>query len=129
MFASEFLAPAREIAELLPSTVDWKQLMRLKETWGISMQALLYRARSLKIMPEYTYRRAVTELNRRGWRRAEPGDDGRAEEPIILRRAIEMMAEKGRTLTDLSNESRLPIDTIEMIAPPDERPTVDLSSF
>ena len=129
MFASEFLAPASEIADLLPATVDWKRLMGLKETWGISMQALLYRARSLKIMPEHTYRRAITELNRRGWRRAEPGDDGQAEEPIILRRAIEMMAEKGRTLNDLSSESRLSIDTIEMIAPPDERPTVDLSSF
>jgi len=129
MFASEFLAPASEIADLLPMTVDWKRLMGLKETWGISMQALLYRARSLKIMPEHTYRRAVTELNRRGWRRAEPGDDGQAEEPIILRKAIEMMAEKGRTLNDLSTESRLSIGTIEMIAPPDERPTVDLNSF
>jgi Zn-dependent peptidase ImmA (M78 family)/transcriptional regulator with XRE-family HTH domain len=126
VFASEFLAPASEIADLLPSRVDWKRLMDLKVTWGISMQALLFRARSLRIMPEYTYRRAVTELNQRGWRTKEPGDDGRTEEPIVLGRAIEMLKQQGRTLDDLSDESRLPIEMIEMIAAPDERPPIDI---
>jgi Zn-dependent peptidase ImmA (M78 family) len=128
VFASEFLAPVSEIADLLPSKVDWKRLMDLKATWGISMQALLFRARSLKVMPEYTYRRAVTELNRRGWRMKEPGDDGQTEQPIVLRRAIEMLDQQGRTLDDLSDESRLSIETIEMIAAPDDRPAIDLTS-
>ncbi len=126
-FASEFLAPSSEIADLLPSRVDWKRLMELKEVWGISMQALLYRARSLKVMPEHTYRRAVTELNRRGWRTQEPGDDGHSENPVMLRRAIDLMAQEGETIEDLADESRLSIETIERIAPPDPRPGLDLS--
>jgi Zn-dependent peptidase ImmA (M78 family)/DNA-binding XRE family transcriptional regulator len=128
VFASEFLAPASEIADFLPSKVDWKRLMELKESWGISMQALLFRARSLRVMPEYTYRRAVTELNRRGWRTKEPGDDGEAEEPVMLRRAIELIEEQGRSVDDLSDESRLSIETIELIAPPDNRPKLDLGA-
>lgn len=126
VFASEFLAPSSEIADLLPSRVDWKRLMQLKETWGISMQALLYRARSLQVMPEHTYRRAVTELNRRGWRTQEPGDDGQAEEPILIRRALDLMAEQGRTVEFLSEQARISVETIEAIAPPDERPRLDL---
>jgi Zn-dependent peptidase ImmA (M78 family)/transcriptional regulator with XRE-family HTH domain len=127
-FASEFLAPSSEIADLLPSRLDWKRLMALKETWGISIQALLFRARSLRVMPEYTYRRAVTELNQKGWRTQEPGDDGHAEEPVMLRRAIEVMGQQGRTPEDLSDECRLSVEMIDMIAPPDERLVLDLSS-
>ncbi len=126
-FAAEFLAPSAEIAHLLPSRVDWKRLMELKQTWGISLQALLYRARSLQIMPEYTYRRAVTEINGRGWRTQEPGDEGGAEEPVLLRRAIDVLAETGRTVEDLSDLARISVETIEAIAPPDERPRFSLA--
>jgi hypothetical protein len=79
-------------------------------------------------MPEHAYRRAVTELNHRGWRTKEPGDEGQTEEPIMLRRAIAMPEKQGRTMGDLSDESRLSIETIEMIAVPDERPTLDVGS-
>ena len=90
------------------------------------MQALLYRARSLKVMPEHTYRRAVTELNSRGWRTQEPGDDGHAEEPVLLRRAIELIENQGRPLDLLAGECRLSCETITMIAPPDMRPRLEM---
>jgi Zn-dependent peptidase ImmA (M78 family)/transcriptional regulator with XRE-family HTH domain len=125
-FASEFLAPTSEIADLLPSRVDWKRLVDLKATWGISIQALLFKARTIRVMPEHTYRRAVTELNQRGWRTKEPGDDGQAEEPIMLRRAIAMLEEQGRNIDDLAQESRLSVETIELIAVPEERPALDI---
>lgn len=128
VFASEFLAPASEIADVLPSKVDWKRLIDLKVTWGISMQALLFRARALRVMPEHTYRRAVTELNSRGWRTKEPGDDGRTEEPVVLGRAIEMLNDQGKSLEELSDESRIPTGLIEMIAPTDERLTLNLGA-
>jgi Zn-dependent peptidase ImmA (M78 family)/transcriptional regulator with XRE-family HTH domain len=127
-FASQFLAPSEEIADLLPHRADWKQLLHLKQVWGISIQALLYRARALKVMPEHTYRRAVTELNARGWRANEPGDDGRAEEPVVLRRALELLAEEGRTVEDVAAECRLSVNTIMSIAPQDDRPQLDLTS-
>lgn len=126
-FASEFLAPSAEIVDLLPRRVDWKALLQLKETWGISMQALLYRSKSLGVMSDHVYRRAVTELSSRGWRTQEPGDDGGAETPVMLRRAIDLMADHGRSIEDLSGLSRLSVDTIESIAPIDDRPAVTLA--
>jgi len=46
-------------------------------------------------MGEHTYRRAVTELNARGWRSQEPGDDGNAEHPVMLGRALDVLRDQG----------------------------------
>ncbi|MGI8663976.1 MAG: helix-turn-helix domain-containing protein [Acidimicrobiales bacterium] len=124
VFASEFLAPTAEIADLLPSSAAWKHLLELKEVWGISIQALLFRARQLRIMPEHTYRRAMTEMSSRGWRSQEPGDDGRAEAPVLLRRAIDLMADEDISMERIANEARLSVEAIEAIAPADDRPVV-----
>lgn len=126
VFASEFLAPASQIFDDLPARADWKQLLHLKEVWGISMQALLYKARSLGTMPENTYRRAVTEINARGWREAEPGDDGRGEQPVLLGKALDLIRERGVSVEDLSDLARLPVDTILQIVAADDRPVLEL---
>jgi len=126
VFASEFLAPTSQIADDLPSRGDWKKLLELKEVWGISIQALLYRARSLAVMSENTYRRAITELNARGWRKEEPGDEGRAEQPVLLSKALDVIRDRGISLDELSDIARLPVDTIVSIVAPDERPVLDL---
>lgn len=123
-FAAEFLTPTQTIKGELPRTSDWKQLLALKRIWGVSIQALLYRARTLGVMSETTYRRAVTELNARGWRRQEPGDDGRAESPVLLTRAFGVMADCGLSLEDVANEARLSPATVRMIIEHDERPEV-----
>jgi Zn-dependent peptidase ImmA (M78 family) len=87
------------------------------------MQALLYRAKGLRVMNDNVYRRAVTELNARGWRTQEPLDDGIAEEPILLRRALDLASES-ISLESVASEARLPPRTIEAIANLDERPEV-----
>lgn len=128
-FASEFIAPASQIADLLPTNVDWSRLLELKTTWGISVQALLYRARRLGVMSEHTYRRAVTEINRRGWRTNEPGDDQPAERPVLLQRALELCEGQGVSVHDIAEQSRLSLDTIELlIDAAGQRPKVDLTS-
>jgi hypothetical protein len=43
-FAAEFLMPAHQIREHLPTAMGgnaWAALAKLKEQWGVSMQALL----------------------------------------------------------------------------------------
>jgi Zn-dependent peptidase ImmA (M78 family) len=124
IFASEFLAPVSEIVDDLPARADWKALLELKEIWGISIQALLYKARTAAVMPEHTYRRAVTELNARGWRKAEPGDDGRGEQPVLLSKSLAALEDREISIEELSDLARLPIDTIRLIVSADERPTV-----
>ncbi|MEV4254607.1 XRE family transcriptional regulator, partial [Spirillospora sp. NPDC049652] len=71
-FAAEFLLPEADVADVLPAVPDWDRLAELKAEWGVSMAALLYRARTLRIMPEQTYREAMATMSRQGWRRAEP---------------------------------------------------------
>jgi Zn-dependent peptidase ImmA (M78 family)/transcriptional regulator with XRE-family HTH domain len=124
-FAAEFLAPAAEIADLLPSKPDWKRFLELKSIWGISIQALLYRAKSLRVMPEHVYRRAITEVSARGWRTQEPGDDGSAENPYLLAKAVSVAELTGVTLLEIALAARIPIDVAESISSVDERLRVD----
>lgn len=125
-FASEFLAPASEVKDLLPRTANWQRLLELKQVWGVSIQALLFRAKGLGIMPEHTYRRAMSEINTRGWRETEPGDDGDAEEPVMLGRALDVLAEQGIDVELIAVEARLAPDVLALIAGRDDRPDVSI---
>jgi len=97
-FASEFLMPAEEIRPLLPTTTagrGWGRLAELKEHWGVSLAALLYRARSLGVMGDVSYRNAVIRMSQNGWRRAEPGNVSTLEMPSMLAKARESLAAAG----------------------------------
>jgi Zn-dependent peptidase ImmA (M78 family)/transcriptional regulator with XRE-family HTH domain len=95
-FAAELLMPADEIAEQLPSKADWARFGQLKQHWNVSMQALLYRARTLKVMPEVTYRNAMATVSSRGWRRREPGPMPLLEQPSLLPRAMRLLADEAQ---------------------------------
>jgi Zn-dependent peptidase ImmA (M78 family) len=114
-FAAELLMPAAEIVDLLPSRADWRRLGGLKEQWGASMAALLYRARELRVMREVTYRNAMSAMSARGWRRAEPGLQRTVEQPSMLARAVELLAEAGIAADDLARQVRLPVDLVQSV--------------
>jgi Zn-dependent peptidase ImmA (M78 family)/transcriptional regulator with XRE-family HTH domain len=102
-FASEMLLPAAEIRDLLPVSMGgnvWMTLGKLKEQWGVSMQALLFRARGLGRLSDVSYRNAMTTISSRGWRRNEPGLVNIMEQPSLLPRAVELLAQEG-TAEDL----------------------------
>jgi Zn-dependent peptidase ImmA (M78 family)/transcriptional regulator with XRE-family HTH domain len=106
-FAAEFLLPASELRNLLPEKADWRTLAVLKETWGVSLQALLYRARALGIMSSVTYRNAISYLSSKGWRRREPGDMPPVEQPSLYPRAVEILAKVGVENSALAREARV----------------------
>ena len=83
-FAAEFLLPAAQIYDQLPTTVDWPTLFELKRHWQVSLAALLMRARTLKRMTEGTYLSAIKTASARGWRRVEPVPLGQPEQPTKL---------------------------------------------
>ncbi|MEU0528983.1 XRE family transcriptional regulator [Amycolatopsis tolypomycina] len=130
-FAAEFLTPAEEIADQLPANADWRRLGQLKQQWNISLQALLYRARSLKVMSDVTYRNAMTTVSNRGWRRREPGPMPLLEQPSLLPRAVELL--KAETDVDelaLASECQAPLSlfrTITARAPQPDRGVEALS--
>jgi Zn-dependent peptidase ImmA (M78 family)/transcriptional regulator with XRE-family HTH domain len=117
-FAAELLMPAAEIRDLLPASMGgdaWRTLARLKEQWGTSIQALLYRARWLGRLGEVSYRNAMATLTARGWRRNEPGLVGVLEQPSLLPRAVELLTADGIAETRLIEQCRVPADLFRTV--------------
>jgi Zn-dependent peptidase ImmA (M78 family)/transcriptional regulator with XRE-family HTH domain len=112
-FAAELLMPADQIRELLPATMggnSWRTLARLKEQWGVSIQALLYRARWLGRLSDVSYRNAMTTISARGWRRNEPGLVSAIEQPSLLPKAVELLMQEGIDEAQLIAQCRVPPD-------------------
>ena len=117
-FASELLAPSKAIAHTLPSETagdGWRRLRELKEEWGLSMQALLYRARHLGIMGDNAYRNAMVTVSKRGWRRGEPGNKFIPETPALLPSAISLLSDYGYGSTELAREAGVPFRYFEQV--------------
>lgn len=95
-FAAEFLMPAQSIRSELPARVDWRALLQLKMRWGVSMAALLRRARDTDVISESAYKRGMVAMSRYQWRRNEPGELPHQEEPSLLRRAIDLVSSETR---------------------------------
>lgn len=110
-FAAELLMPAAQIRDLLPAAMGgnaWRTLARLKEQWGVSIQALLYRARWLGRLSDVSYRNAMTTISARGWRRNEPGLVSAIEQPSLLPRAVELLTQEGIGEGRLIEQCRVP---------------------
>ncbi|QKW33281.1 ImmA/IrrE family metallo-endopeptidase [Actinomadura sp. NAK00032] len=116
-FAAEFLMPEQDIAGQLPGTADWDRLGRLKATWGVSLAALLYRARTLGIMQETAYRNAMSAMSSRGWRRHEPGPARPLEQPTMLTRAIEIVGQAGTDRDRVAERARVPRGDLDLLVP------------
>lgn len=117
-FASEFLAPADEIRDQLPTVLNanaWRTFGRLKEEWRISLQALLFRARQLERLSDVSYRNAMMTVSARGWRRAEPGLISTVEAPSLLPKAIELLVADGIDEATIMHECAVPADLFRVM--------------
>lgn len=89
-FASDFLTPERAMRNEMTSPVTLTSLARLKVRWGVSIQALIMRAKSLKIITDRQAKYLFTQMSVQGWRTREPSNlDIGAELPSMVRRMIE----------------------------------------
>jgi Zn-dependent peptidase ImmA (M78 family)/DNA-binding XRE family transcriptional regulator len=126
-FAAAFLMPREYIYPQLPRRVDFRRLLELKLQWGVSLGALLYRARTLGIIGESAYRRAMARMSTEGWRREEPGDLGPPEMPTMLTQALDLLERRGTTLETLAAEAKLPLDVVSEIVGGRRRPRLELA--
>lgn len=113
-FAAAFLMPARDIRRELPARADWGHLRAMKATWGVSIAALLMRARTLDVMPESAYVSATRIMSARGWRRHEPGD-GTPELPKLLSDAMSRARLRGLSPAQLRTRAAIPADLFDDI--------------
>lgn len=112
-FAAEFLAPTVELELDLPRKVDWEALLVAKKKWGISLAALVYRAHTIGLWGEHSYRRANQHLAAQGY--PEAGSLGPPESPYLLGAAAALLAEAGTNTDTLAAASRLPVNQIDEI--------------
>jgi len=131
-FAAAFLMPRSVIREQLPQRFDPFRYGHLKRIWGVSVQALLRRARDLRRMSDATYRRAMITLSQMNERTNErsfplPG----TERAVLLRKALEALEPQSYTIHDLAAEARLTESFVRETVFDDEeaRPTIRLDAM
>ncbi len=94
-FASEFLMPSAELRPQLSGPIKVELLADLKRYWRVSMQAILYRTRTERLITDTNWRRMWMEFNRLGIKRREPLElDPPMEKPVLLKRLVQMHQEE-----------------------------------
>lgn len=130
LFAAAFLMPADVIARELPARRSWPAYFDLKLRWKVSLQALLYRARTIGLLSPDAYQRAQIHLTRNWGRDTEPIPLGAPEQPTLLNRALELMEQQlGLPRSSIADEARLRpglLDELlaDVTAPAESRPEV-----
>ena len=115
-FAGAFLGPSKRLWEELPRDLDWSRYFELKRRWGMSMAALVRRAKDLGVIDDATYTRAMKQQSAHGWRRVEPGANDR---PIPAPRYLRTAKSKAQvSIPALANATHLPVDVVRRIVGP-----------
>jgi Zn-dependent peptidase ImmA (M78 family)/transcriptional regulator with XRE-family HTH domain len=86
-FAGAFLVPREKVIFELGEKrhkISVKELILLKEKYGLSMAAWLHRAMDLGIIPKVYYISTRKVFSKNGWNKKEPDDDVRRERPIFM---------------------------------------------
>lgn len=114
-FAGAFLIPQAVAARELKTSMGLSELVFLKLKYGLSVQALIYRARELGIINERRFRGLCQMLRTRGWHKREPGPEYPREEPLRFKRFVCRALEedvisplRAKELLDLSSVEDLP---------------------
>ena len=118
-FASSFLLPTIQFtSELWAPTLDG--FRALKSRWNVSIAAMIYRSKSLKLITEDETKRLWINLNRRGWREREPLDDLPAEQPQLIAKCFKTLVDEGiKSKDQIVGDLRLsPKDVEELAALP-----------
>ncbi|RJX27175.1 MAG: helix-turn-helix domain-containing protein [Dethiobacter sp.] len=96
-FAAAFLVPAEAAFSELGSkrsNLSFKELLILKEKYGLSIQAWIRRAADLGIINDMTYSHLFRQLSAWGWRTKEPGNVSNEEPRHLQLLVYQAVAEK-----------------------------------
>lgn len=103
-FASALLMPATEIKLALSGRLDLRRLAALKPEWRVSMQALLYRAQSLRLIEKAQASWLWRQFSATRMKLREPPElDFEPERPGVLARMIRLHLDTfGYTVAELA---------------------------
>lgn len=104
MFASAFLLPRETFGEMVTPYATHLDFYRaLKKKWGVSMQAMMYRARQLDIISVNQFQYLMRQVSAKGWRLREPGDTPCKLHDTIFQGAIEALLDSGYSVERIVN--------------------------
>lgn len=92
-FARALLLPAPAFMSECPRTLDWEHWYQLERRWRVSIPVLLQRGYELGRLAEPMYRRALAVWKAGGAPELNEGT-GEWEEPLLVRRAFELIADE-----------------------------------
>lgn len=90
-FAGALLVPSEKVIFELDKTrnkLAVKELLLLKEKYGLSMGAWLFRAKDLGIISDEYFVGMRKIFSKNGWHKKEPHDDLVGEEPVFMTRLV-----------------------------------------
>lgn len=99
-FASELLMPSNTIRDEL-TKLDLPKMVMLKPRWGVSMAALIRKARDVGSISDYDYKRLNIALSTAGYRTNEPVPL-HEEFPHLVDLAVRQRLDDGENITDLA---------------------------
>lgn len=102
-FASELLMPRAGIAGSLDN-LTVPRLAKLKAEWGVSMAALVRRARDLGRLSDSQYRQMNIEFSRAGYRTREPVEVP-IDSPSLVRSVVDRRLASGDSVQELAREA------------------------
>lgn len=118
-FAAALLLPAEAFkrdVSLYPNKLDFYK--ELKRKWGVSMAAMIMRAKNLKIISDNQYTYLMRQMSMKGYRANEPLDDDiNCHRPKALQQAIDLLMAKdeykGKQLLDMFEQHGIALsDTV-----------------
>lgn len=86
-FAGALLLPEADMRSEVTESVSLNGYLRMKAKWGVSAQAIMYRAKLLGIISESRHKSLMVQVSYKGWRKEEPVLV-REEIPILLRQML-----------------------------------------
>jgi Zn-dependent peptidase ImmA (M78 family)/transcriptional regulator with XRE-family HTH domain len=114
-FAGAFLLPRESFIHECPRRLRWDQFLELKGRWGVSLAALVRRAKNLQLISQDTFRRAMVQIGKRGWRKCEPAEPP-VEQPSLIRTAFSLISGHSLSVSSISENLGLPeSETINLI--------------
>jgi Zn-dependent peptidase ImmA (M78 family) len=113
-FSAELLMPAAVMLHEIRRPVTLTTLAQLSPQWGVSVQALVRRARDLEIISQRQYTYLFEQIGALGWKRKEPIFIA-AERPRAVRKIAELRYGDPPDYRRMASDANLPTKFIKAL--------------
>lgn len=115
-FASALLMPRTTLLATTPRIPTLAKLIEIKQTWRVSLAALIHRLHRLRVLNDWQYRNLCIEISRNGYRDRELHGMAERETSQVLAMAFaELRSDNGMTRGEVARALHLPPAELESL--------------